>query len=152
MPRARAAPPLQELRGARSDRRGADAPVHSQYSGDPPEWLSTEACRVWWRIVPELKRFSLLNTVEVDALVTYCEAVIVHELACREVAENGVTIVGGMGGLIKNPACTVMKESAMTIRAFAHEFGLTPATRSLVKAPTDASAETADDFFAAHGG
>jgi P27 family predicted phage terminase small subunit len=147
MPRRKAAPALQLLRGVEPGRINRRAPRHTPADGDPPEWLSEEALGVWRRVVPELQRFDLLSTVETDCLVAYCEAVATHRAACEEIAENGITVIGGSGGLIKNPACTVKTESARIVALFAREFGLTPSARSNVVGPVDRSVETIEDFF-----
>jgi P27 family predicted phage terminase small subunit len=141
------APELQALSGARPSRINKEAPKHLSASGEPPEDMSDKAKQVWFRTVPELLKFDLLNVVEVEALVAYCEAVVTHREAVDDVRQDGITLVGSMGGLIKNPACTVQKEAAMTIRAFAIEFGLTPAARQNVKAPAAKKDEEEASFF-----
>jgi P27 family predicted phage terminase small subunit len=115
--------------------------------------LSAAAVEVWQAVVPELTKHGLLNVVEEAALVCYFESVVTHREAVNEVRELGVTIVGSMGGLIKNPACTVQAESARVIRSFACEFGLTPAARAQVKVPAfvrglhKEADDDSDDFF-----
>src|SRR5438045_3480419 len=124
----RPAPPtLKKLKGMQPCRVNSEAPVLADAQGAPPDELSPEAVDVWWRTVPELKRLHLLNVVEVTQLVCYCEAVIVHREAVKDVREYGITILGHMGGRVKNPAWNVQREAAMLVRAFAIEFGLTPA-------------------------
>lgn len=97
-----------------------------------PSWLCGEALNTWRRIVPKLARLKLIKPEDRDALVAYCTAVASMRSAQECINEEGVLIKTERGARKLNPAFTVLTQSQNTIRAFAHEFGLTPASESNV--------------------
>lgn len=100
-----------------------------------PSWLPRAAKAEWRRVVPELERMGLLAKVDRAALTAFCQAVALAEDAQRDIDQNGLVVFGAQGGRVKNPAATVVKDAAATIRAFASEFGLTPSARSRLVVP-----------------
>lgn len=100
-----------------------------------PSWLPKSAKAEWRRVVPELSRLGMLAKVDRASLAAYCQAVAMLEDAQRALDVDGLVIDGSHGGKVKNPAATVVKEAASTIRGFAAEFGLTPASRSRLVVP-----------------
>lgn len=97
-----------------------------------PAWLCGEALNTWRRIVPKLARLKLIKPEDRDVLVAYCTAVASMRAAQECINEEGVLIETERGARKLNPAFTVLTQSQNTIRAFAHEFGLTPASESNV--------------------
>jgi P27 family predicted phage terminase small subunit len=119
----------------------------SEHDGELPDELSDDAKQAWFATVPELRKHGLPGTIEQEALVCYCEAVVTHREAVREVRAKGISVLGARGGLVRNPACTVEGDMARVIRSFAAEFGLTPAARGHVKSTRGLETDDADDFF-----
>lgn len=89
-----------------------------------PIYLSANALDEWRRVAPELHRLGLLTSVDISALGAYCMAYARWLEAEKDVSENGIRF-----GDKKNPACTVVDTSLKQMRAYANEFGLTPAAR-----------------------
>lgn len=124
-----------------------------------PADASEPVLEVWRRVVRELEAMNLAFAADADALRCYCEAVVIHRKASAVLARTGV-LVRGSGGrdgqagrgtnLVRNPAIQIQRDAAMTIRAFAQEFGLTPSARSSIRA-TDASASADDNPFSGTG-
>lgn len=108
----------------------------------PPEWLDDTARKTWKKLVKELNALGLLTTVDGPSLGAYCQAVSRMEAAEKHIAEKGIVVDGAHGGLIKNPSVTIAKECALLIQKFASEFGLTPASRTRIKAPTKTTTKT----------
>lgn len=121
---------LKILHGARPDRINTRAPRPVRITPTPPRWLGKEARAEWKRITPELERTGLLSQLDRAALITYCEAWQTLVEAQEEIHERGVLVQGYRGGVVKNPALQVARDSAQTIRGFCSEFGLTPSSRS----------------------
>jgi P27 family predicted phage terminase small subunit len=97
-----------------------------------PANLSVEAKRVWRRLAPQLIRQGLLTYWDREAFSVFCEAVVQHRRAC-DMVETALLVKGLHGGLVKNPACQIVRDTAAVVRAFAQEFGLTPSARSGLK-------------------
>lgn len=89
---------------------------------------------VWDQTVAELDAMDLAFTCDGPSLRCYAEAVVLHRKASRVLARSGVLIRGAAGHLVRNPALQIQRDAAMTVRAFAQEFGLTPSARSSIRA------------------
>ena len=105
-----------------------------------PEWLSDGAKVEWERVAPHLRNLGLLTVVDQAAFAGYCIAVDQLERAtalliptkddpCPEVqvATSGYEVPSG--------AELMRRQALKEIRAFAAEFGFTPAQRSRIKVP-----------------
>ena len=96
-----------------------------------PGWLDDGATEEWKRVVTDLTDKGVVTRVEQQALACYCQALSVV-IACRKsIEERGLTIKTTRG-VIANPALKIMREYMIVVRAFASEFGLTPASRSRI--------------------
>ena len=110
-----------------------------------PEYLDAEAEKCWKRLARELYDAGLLTTVDRDALAAYCMADARYRKAEAEVAKSGEVIrtaiikddagnaIGG-GNIIQNPWLAVANKALETKMKLAAEFGMTPSSRSRVKA------------------
>lgn len=116
-----------------------------------PTWLQGEARNTWRRLVPKLAARKLIKPEDRDALAAYCLAVASMREAQESINEQGMLISTERGAQKLNPAFTVLVQSQNAIRAFAHEFGLTPASESnIVRGDEDGGQE--GNPFAAAGG
>ena len=114
-----------------------------------PKWLTGEALNTWRRIVPKLAKRGIIKPEDRDALAAYCLAVASMRQAQESIDEQGVLIATERGAQKLNPAFTILTQASNMIRAFAHEFGLTPASESNVARSDDGEQE--DNPFAATG-
>lgn len=107
---------------------------------EAPEWWPEEAKREWRRVTPQLTKLGLLTLIDFAALEGYClsyaraiEAEIklsAEGLTIESHSEKQTATVMSITTTIKkNPAATVAHEAWARVRAFASEFGLTPASR-----------------------
>ena len=116
-----------------------------------PTWLPPKAKKEWQRVVPELEAVGLLAKVDMAALASYCIAVDVLERATRALRptrenprpEMQITQTG-----YESPSgAELMRRQAMKdIRAFAAEFGFTPAQRSRITVPEAAPRTISDEL------
>lgn len=111
-----------------------DEPVPDSALPECPAVASEEVRAVWDYTVRELDAMGLAFAADRDALVCYCEAVVTHRRACAVMAKSAILIKGLHGGMVRNPALQIQRDSAAAIRAFAQEFGLTPSARSSIRA------------------
>lgn len=112
--------------------------------GEPlkPSWLEGRAASAWDELVPELARIGLLTVVDGHALAVYCEAWATYVQASEVVRKEGVLIESYRGGMAKNPAAQIMRDSADLMMKVGGQFGLSPATRARLQVPDDGK----DDF------
>lgn len=98
----------------------------------PPE--ASDAVRaIWDYTLDHLIVMGVCTGADRDALLAYCEAVAAHRQASKLIAEGPPMIKGHRGVMVRNPAFALQREAAATLRAYAHEFGLTPSARSEIR-------------------
>ena len=131
---------LRVVRGVRTDRINKSEPQPKQREPRCPTWLSREAKAVWKRTAEQLRIMGLLFEADQDVLVAYVTAVVNFQRATKIVDTEGVLIEGRRDGVVTNPAVRVQRDAAQQIRMLAGELGLTPASRTRLKAE-----ETSDD-------
>lgn len=97
-----------------------------------PKHLSKEARRTWESYAPELVRSGLLRKLDAYSFEQFCEIRARWLRAMRKVRAKGETYE--KDGVIRlRPEAKIASECAKALRAFAQEFGLTPAARVKVK-------------------
>jgi P27 family predicted phage terminase small subunit len=100
-----------------------------------PDWLTDEAKEEWHRIAPELHKIGVLTYIDMAALAGYCESFAQWRRAVEYLKKNGdMLIMYNEDGSIKYqqqaPHVAIASNALKHMRAFASEFGLTPASRS----------------------
>lgn len=105
---------------------------------NPPTTLTREAAAEWRRIVPELARLELLKTVDRAALTAYCECWSRFTAAQKLIKRDGL-LGENSQGIVRHPAVAIVEAASKELRAWANEFGLTPAAENRIgkKEPTD---------------
>lgn len=121
---------LRVLEGEkRPSRINANEPRPAEGLPECPGGVTVEVRAVWDYYIAQAEIMRTARPPDRDALHAYCEAVVLHRRAVKLVERDGVLIVGALGGLVRNPALTVVKQAAETIKVFGREFGFTPASR-----------------------
>lgn len=147
---------LLEGRGRGRDSGGRevkDAPSFVRLPPERPEELGPIARAEWDRVVPELSRLKLLTPNNRASLAAYCEMWETFVRATKHVHENGLVVENRSvkkdgtesTWFTANPAVTVQRNAQAALRAWAPEFGLTPASEGKVSAP-DAKEDGANAF------
>lgn len=108
-----------------------------------PTDVTPEVAEVWAERLIELEQMGIAYPSDIDSWRAYCEAVVLHRNACKIVARSSILIKGRDGGMVKNPAVGIARDSALTLLRFAREFGLTPSARTMIE--TDQRKGKADD-------
>jgi len=135
MARPRKPTNLKIMQGTyRKDRANPNEPEPKICIPDPPGFLTDRALEEWHRIAPELETMGLLSQVDSMALAAYCAAVSRLWLAEEQLKVEGLTVTNERGRTIKNPLVDVANAAAKQISMFASQFGMSPSTRSGVKA------------------
>lgn len=97
-----------------------------------PEWMLPEAKREWNRVVPELERMGLLTVVDRAALAAYCQAYARGVDAERLLRKKGMSFTTPNGYEQQRPEVAIAMKEWQVVRAFASEFGFTPAARTRI--------------------
>jgi P27 family predicted phage terminase small subunit len=120
---------LRLLHGAHPGRLNTDTPVPSASEPVLPEWVDDTTREIWEHTVAELRIMGVLSSADSAALLVYSEAVAKFIEAAKLVDQLGGILVRGRRGEapVKNPALQVMRDQGQLVRAYAAEFGLTPA-------------------------
>lgn len=99
-----------------------------------PSWLCAEAKAEWRRVIPGLHRLDLLKPEDRAILAAYCETWANWIIAVKDVRSRGQvlcrTTERGESIYASNPAVTNMRTLGRELRAFAAQFGLTPASEA----------------------
>lgn len=144
---------LRLVEGARPDKVNQAEPKPVPVSPEPPDHLSTDVREVWDYTLGQLERMHIAFASDRDALVAYCEAVVMHRRASIALAgvgmEGELLMPGANSGWVRNPIAQMQRDSAALIRAFAQEFGLTPSARASIK--SEKPADNAGNPFAPAG-
>jgi len=118
-----------------------------------PSHLTGEAEKCWHRLARELYDAGLLASIDRDALTAYCAAYArwrkAEEMLAKtgeviltntrsETSEDG-TVTNSGGNLVQNPWLAVSNRALDQMTKLAAEFGMTPSSRSRVKAEISAA-------------
>lgn len=139
---------IKELTGNPGKRALPDLPNILPGEPEAPASVQGDAVALaeWRRIVPELMRVNLLSECDAAALASYCSAYSLYQAAAKSVAKDGILLIGTMG-VRKNPAVGVMLDAWKAVRAFASEFGLSPASRSKVTRTDSGDPDAVEGFL-----
>ena len=100
-------------------------------SGVPacPKWLSKDAKAIWNTHGPELAKQGLLTVADEAVFATYCETYARYKKAAKGMEKEGLLRDGR-----KSPYVLIVETAAKQLVSIAAEFGLSPSSRSRVKA------------------
>jgi P27 family predicted phage terminase small subunit len=141
---------LRVLHGNAADKALAQYPKPRRVLPRCPEHLDGEAAKCWKRLARELYDAGLLSTIDRDALASYCMAYARWRKAEGMLAPSGEIIVTtkllddegrviGGGNVVQNPWLAVSNRALDQMTKLAAEFGMTPSSRSRVKAEVSAA-------------
>ena len=119
----------------------------------PPPELSSDALKEWKKISRQLFAAGILTVVDRAVLAAYCQAYgrwVQAERALAGVEQQGAGLLirTTKGHLIQHPLLGVANRAMSDMVRYALEFGMTPSSRSRVRANLNGQSDPADDFFA----
>jgi P27 family predicted phage terminase small subunit len=100
-----------------------------------PPHLSKEAKAEWKRVTAELDAAGLLTRADRAALAAYCVVWARWVEAETALAAKGPVYATAEGNLAQNPWLWVCNKALDQLRAYAVQFGLSPASRTRLEAP-----------------
>lgn len=120
------------------------APGFTRAGVEPPAHLDGIALDTWIRLAGEFDRIGMLNETTLTALEGACVAYGRAVIADKTIAEEGQTFMTDNGPRA-HPAVKISHESWMRYRAFAVEFGMTPASEGKILAPAAPKSDPIED-------
>lgn len=102
---------------------------------DCPAHLNDVAREEWSRLTRELSAVNLLTNLDRGSLAAYCVAWSRWCEAEQRVREMGAVVKSPTGFPIQNPYLAIANKAMEQMHKLAAEFGLTPSSRTRIKAP-----------------
>ena len=119
-------------------RRVPQGPNFLRQAPEKPESLSTNASRHWDRIVPDLDRLGLLKDSDALGLSVLCELAADHDRLVELLSKTSPVVRQPSGRFARSPLADLRLKVSAEIRAWSHEFGITPsAEMNLAGTPDD---------------
>jgi P27 family predicted phage terminase small subunit len=112
---------------------------------DPPEYLTEDARKLWERLAPELHTSGLLGPRYLAAFEILIASVIQWRRAHDVLMVTGPLVRGRHDDMVSSPAAREFARFAVLVRAYAAEFGLTPAAVSNIARTEQRGVIDADD-------
>lgn len=139
MPRGRKPLPtaVKELNGNPGHRtlnKAEPQPPRSSRVPAPPAYLTGEAKKAWQKLAGQLHRMGVLTDVDHDALARYCVTYQRWLRAEKALARDGDVLKTNKGNYVQNPWLAISNRSLGLLNGLAAEFGITPSSRTRVKA------------------
>jgi P27 family predicted phage terminase small subunit len=141
---------LKLIRGtARPHRMNKDEPMPPACVPEPPAHLEERARRKFTEIADMLARCGVMTELDRDALGRYCVIWCRWIDAEAEIKRKGSIVKTEAGNIIHSPYLAVANRCHRQLAQLEAEFGLTPSSRSRVRAsPSPAHrASEADKYF-----
>ena len=112
-----------------------------------PSHIAGEARREWRRVSLELYNAGLLTNVDRAALAGYCRAWSEAILADRMISKKGRYVRGVNGTEVEAPWVGTSRRAWTQVLKFMSEFGMTPSSRSRVRAIDPRQMKLEDALF-----
>lgn len=114
-----------------------------------PDWLESDAVKVWDHLASELKKVKLMKPMYAYAFAMYCEAIAEFINCYKRIQEEGVDIVTTNGNVIQNPVVGTKSKAADRANKLGQQFGFSPSAWASLEIPADDSdkSEKENKFF-----
>jgi P27 family predicted phage terminase small subunit len=125
---------LRILHGDKPSRINRNEPQPRNMPPEKPAYLTPRAAQEWDRVMPDLIAMGTVKAADQAALAAYCESVALSAQISAAMAEDGLLVTGPDGTGRRHPLAGAWKAAGAEVRAWSHEFGLTPSARSELRA------------------
>lgn len=136
---------LKVLRGNPGQRRIPKEPKVPRGFPNPPKDLEPEAAAKWRAIGAAYAEAGIVTTLDVDTLANFCRVAVKLNDASKQLAKEDL-VLRTAGGMVRNPLDIIARDAAQTLRMYARELGLTPASRVGLGRTEDEPGDTLDSW------
>lgn len=128
---------LKILEGVRADRINFSEPLAPLGRPAVPDLVLRDrvASKAWDELATQLEGLKILTVADGGILEVYALAYSRLHAATLDIQENGVLSETSLGAPKANPSVAIAKEATAQIARLLAECGLTPVSRSRIKAP-----------------
>jgi P27 family predicted phage terminase small subunit len=109
----------------------------------PPGWMDREALVYWAEIAPKLESMGILTSIDSHAFGILCQSLADIDAATKMIRDEGRVFESTQGRKFVHPAEGLRDRAQKTFVSLSTRFGLTPADRTRIKAPSNVDQ---DDF------
>jgi P27 family predicted phage terminase small subunit len=120
---------LKVLRGNPGHRPIPKEPKVDRTFPAPPKDLEPEAAAHWRGIGKAYAEAGVVSTLDADVLRIYVEQFVKYRRAAIALAKEDLVLTSEKGERFRNPLDIIARDTAQTLRMYARELGLTPASR-----------------------
>lgn len=100
-----------------------------------PDWLEDEAKKEWFRVVPELYKLKLLTSMDITALIGYCQSWARYVEAEQFLSDHDTVFVTDKGYMGPVPQVAMAQKYLKLCQSFMIQFGMTPSSRGNISIP-----------------
>lgn len=111
-----------------------EEPQFQEGTGEPPEWLNKEQRNFWAEVYPLLHGARVITSADEQALAHLCIALAEVRAATETLEAQGRYQVNDQGMIKVHPAVHVLNNALSASKSLMSEFGMTPASRTKIKA------------------
>lgn len=141
-------PTILKLAGGNPGKKKIDPREVVPSAGEPvaPEWISEQALAIWKRLVPELAKSGLARSLDGWTLARYCVILARWIELDRFIRTNGTTYPQKSADgkrvlrVFEFPQAGEWRKLGPQLTALEREFGLTPASRTRIRAEQEGAA------------
>lgn len=131
---------LKIMSGEKDKRRlNHDEPVAPMGIPEAPDTLTGEALSEWDRMTEILDGMGILSPADRASLIALCEAWGRYVDLSEKYKQTGPLTKTSNGNIIQNPILGALNKAQSELRRWLVEFGLTPSSRSTIKAMSSGS-------------
>ena len=136
------------LRGNPGKRRLNDAEPRPTTKAPPcPGCLGDAARKEWQRLARELAELGLLTRIDRGLLAAYCQAHALWVEAVSSIERYGTMIKSPNGHPMQSPYVAVVNRQVEIMGRIAAEFGMTPSSRSRIRAGAPALEDPFEQYL-----
>ena len=103
-----------------------------------PAGLTKGAKRYWRSLSRKLERAKRMTELDIESLADFCTCLDRRDEIEARLREEGLTVAGYRGPVVKHPLIAVLKLYRDTVRGYTAQFGMTPRSREQLSTPSTA--------------
>lgn len=142
------APPRKPYEQRQRDAKTASLPQYQLADLDmPPALMDEDAAVVWDELAPVFKGRGVITEADLTLFSEICSIIADMRKYKKEIEDEGFTIRGDSGILVKHPLISPLNTLRTMLRSYLCEIGWTPGSRTkVIRAVAEADSKEKDPF------